>query len=377
MTRMTTREMTERAAAAAAVVADARWARVVARDAAADGQFCFAVVTTGVYCRPSCPARRARPEHVRFFGDAAAAARAGFRACRRCVPDGMSMREGRAAAMAEVCRRMEREVAEGGEAPGMEALAEAAGMSRFHFGRVFREVVGVTPKVYWAGLRRSAVRARLGSAGSVTEAIFAAGYGSSGRFYAEADGALGMTPTAFREGGARAEIRFAVGASALGVVLVAMSERGVCAILLGEDAGELVRELTVRFPRAAMVGGDAAFEAYVAEVVRFVERPEVGLGMPLDVRGTAFQQRVWAALRAIPVGATASYAEVARRMGAPGGARAVAGACAANALAVAIPCHRVVRSDGGLSGYRWGVERKRELLRREAALLGPQPTSDS
>ena len=258
----------------------------------------------------------------------------------------------------------------------MEALAAAAGMSRFHFGRVFREVVGVTPKVYWAGLRRDAVRARLRGGETVTEAIYGAGYRSSGRFYAEADGALGMTPTAFREGGARAEIRYAVGPSALGAVLVAMTERGVCAILLGDDAGLLERELGVRFPRAQMVRGDAAFQAYVAEVVAFVERPEVGLEMPLDIRGTAFQQRVWRALREVPVGATTDYAELARRLGVPGGARAVAGACAANALAVAIPCHRVVRSDGGLSGYRWGVERKRELLRREgAAAAGPASES--
>ncbi len=364
----TAEEMRQRAAAAA-VMADPRWARVVARDAGADGGFVFAVTTTGVYCRPSCSARRARPEHLRFFGAAAEAEEAGFRACRRCVPDGASVRERQAAAMAEVCRRMERAIAEGGAKGevGLDELAKGAGMSRFHFQRIFRAAVGVTPKAYMAGRRRDAVREGLASAGTVTEAIYGAGYGSGGRFYAEADGVLGMTPTAFRAGGAEAEIWFAVGASALGAVLVAMSERGVCAILLGEDAGELVRDLQVRFPRAALAGGDAAFEAYVAEVVGFVERPEVGLGLPLDIRGTVFQQRVWQALREVPVGTTASYAEVAARLGLVGGARAVAGACAANALAVAIPCHRVVRSDGGLAGYRWGVERKRELLRREAA----------
>lgn len=353
--------------AAAAVVADARWARVVARDAGADGGFVFAVTTTGVYCRPSCAARRARPEHVRFFGTWAEAEAAGFRACRRCVPDGASVREGQTAAMAGVCRRMERAVLEGDGEVSLEELAAGAGMSRFHFQRVFRAVVGVTPKGYMAGRRRDAVRQGLTSAGTVTEAIYGAGYGSGGRFYAEADGALGMTPTAFRAGGAEAEIRFAVGESALGAVLVAMSDRGVCAILLGEDAGALQRELRGQFPRARVVDGDAGFAAYVGEVVGFVERPEVGLGLPLDIRGTVFQQRVWQALREVPVGATASYAEVAARLGLAGGARAVAGACAANALAVAIPCHRVVRSDGGLSGYRWGVERKRALLAREGA----------
>ena len=365
------REASAERAAAAAVMADARWARVVARDAGADGGFVFAVTTTGVYCRPSCAARRARPEHVRFFGTPAEAVAAGFRACRRCRPDGASVREGQAAAMAEVCRRMERALAEGGaeggEEVGLEELAAGVGMSRFHFQRVFRAVVGVTPKVYWAGRRREAVRARLGEGGTVTGAIYGAGYGSSGRFYAEADEVLGMTPTAFRDGGAGEEIRFAVGESALGAVLVAMSGRGVCAILLGEDAGELARELQARFPRAMLAGGDAGFAAYVTEVVRFVERPGTGFGLPLDIRGTAFQQRVWQALREVPVGTTASYAEMAARLGLAGGARAVAGACAANRLAVAIPCHRVVRSGGGLSGYRWGVERKRELLRREAA----------
>jgi len=246
-------------------------------------------------------------------------------------------------------------------------LARAAGMSRFHFHRVFRALTGVTPKAYADAHRARRVRNALGCAETVTDAIYGAGYNSSGRFYDTASEVLGMTPTAFRAGGAGTTIRFAVGQCWLGSILVAATEKGVCAILLGEDAEALVRDLQDSLPTARLIGGDVAFEALIAKVVGFVEAPALGLDLPLDVRGTAFQQRVWQALRAIPAGSTATYAEIAERIGRPAAARAVAQACASNPLAVAIPCHRVVRTDGALSGYRWGIARKGALLDREGS----------
>jgi AraC family transcriptional regulator of adaptative response/methylated-DNA-[protein]-cysteine methyltransferase len=252
------------------------------------------------------------------------------------------------------------------EPPGLDALADSAGLSRFHFHRVFKAITGVTPKAYAAAHRARRVRDELSRSATVTDAIYGAGFNSSGRFYATAPGVLGMTPTRFRSGGEGAAIRFAVGECSLGALLVAASDQGVCAILLGDDPDALVRDLQDRFPKARLTGGDTGFERLVARVVGFVERPAVDFDLPLDVRGTAFQQRVWQALRAIPAGATATYRDIARRVGAPKAVRAVAQACAANALAVAIPCHRVVRTDGALSGYRWGVQRKRALLAREA-----------
>jgi AraC family transcriptional regulator, regulatory protein of adaptative response / methylated-DNA-[protein]-cysteine methyltransferase len=342
---------------------DDRWAAVLRRDPRADGVFFYSVRTTGVYCRPSCAARRARRDNVRFHRTPPEAEAAGFRPCRRCRPAGPSLTQQRAAAVAKACRLIE--AAE--TPPGLDALAEAAGMSRFHFHRVFKAIAGVTPKAYAAGHRARRVRDELSRRGSVTEAVYGAGFNSSGRFYATAGDVLGMTPTRFRSGGAGASIRFAVGECSLGSVLVAASDRGVCAILLGDAPGPLVRELQDRFPKARLIGGDRRFERLVATVVGFVEAPATGLDLPLDVQGTAFQERVWRALRRIPAGATVTYREIARRIGAPRAVRAVAQACASNALAVAIPCHRVVRSDGALSGYRWGVERKRALLSREAA----------
>jgi AraC family transcriptional regulator of adaptative response/methylated-DNA-[protein]-cysteine methyltransferase len=341
---------------------DPRWRAVVERDAAFDGAFVYSVKTTGVYCRPGCPSRRARPEHVDFHASNAAAEAAGFRPCRRCRPDEAPRAEQHAATIAAACRLIE----QAEELPTLGELARAVGMSPFHFHRLFKSLTGLTPRAYGAAHRSARMRTALTTGGgSVTEAIYDAGYNASSRFYETADAVLGMTPTSFRAGGERAEIRFAIGQSALGAVLVARSERGVCAILLGDDPEELLRDLERRFPKATLIGGDADFERLVAMVVGFVEAPELGLDLPLDIRGTAFQQRVWQALRQIPAGATVSYAEIARRIGAPGSVRAVAGACAANALAVAIPCHRVVRTDGGLSGYRWGIERKRALLERE------------
>ncbi|MGQ3055908.1 MAG: bifunctional DNA-binding transcriptional regulator/O6-methylguanine-DNA methyltransferase Ada [Nevskia sp.] len=343
-------------------VADPRWPRVLARDASADGLFFYSVKTTGVYCRPSCGARPARPENVDFHASAAAAEAAGFRPCKRCKPDQPPLAEQHAGLVATLCRRIEQADA----APTLDALATAAGMSPFHLHRVFKAVTGLTPRAYAAAHRGRRVRSELHRADSVTDAIYEAGYNSNGRFYAEADQLLGMTPSDFRAGGTNTEIRFAIGQCSLGAILVAASPRGICAILLGDDPDALARDLQDRFPKAGLIGADAAFEATVARVVGLVEAPRLGHDLPLDVRGTAFQQRVWQALREIPAGQTASYAEVAQRIGAPTSMRAVAQACGANALAVAIPCHRVVRSDGALSGYRWGVERKRSLLDREA-----------
>lgn len=347
---------------AAVTVRDPRWAAVVARDARADGTFFYSVRTTGVYCRPSCAARQARPENVQFHATRADAERAGFRPCKRCKPDRPALVEQHAAKVAEICRLIE----SAETVPGLQELAKRAGMSTYHFHRTFKAVTGITPKAYAAAHRARKVRDALGRNGTVTAAIFDAGYNSGGRFYAEADRILGMTPSSYRQGGADTAMRFAVGECSLGSILVAASSRGVCAILLGDDPEALIRDLHDQFPRAKLIGGNEEFEQLVAKVVGFVEAPGLGLDLPLDVRGTAFQQRVWRALRKIPAGSTLSYAELARRIGSPKAVRAVAQACAANALAVAIPCHRVVRNDGGLSGYRWGVERKRALLRKEA-----------
>ena len=339
-----------------------RWAAVERRDRGADGAFYYSVRTTGVYCRPSCAARLARRENVRFHASCEEAEAAGFRPCKRCRPNEAALAVRRAAAVAKACRLIE--TAE--EMPNLDALAGSAGMSRFHFHRVFRTITGVTPKVYAAAHRARRVREALPQSSTVTEAIYGAGFNSSGRFYAKSEQVLGMTPTRFRSGGSGAAIRFAVGECSLGSILVAATDKGVCAILLGDKPEALVRELEDRFPRATLIGGDEDFEQWVAKVIGFVEAPALGLDLPLDVRGTAFQQRVWQALRKIPAGATVTYSEVAQRIGAPKAVRAVGQACASNAIAVAIPCHRVVRNDGSLSGYRWGVERKRALLDREA-----------
>ncbi|HEX7081416.1 MAG TPA: bifunctional DNA-binding transcriptional regulator/O6-methylguanine-DNA methyltransferase Ada [Gammaproteobacteria bacterium] len=346
----------------AATASDPRWAAVLARDAEADGRFFYSVSTTGIYCRPSCGARRPRPEHVRFHATAADAEQAGFRPCKRCAPRGSSPDARRAAIVAAACRQIERAET----APTLADLAARAGLSPHHFHRVFRRVTGVTPREYALARREERVRDALEEADTVTEAIFDAGYGSAGRFYARSRDILGMAPAEYRAGGPKSTIRFAVSRCSLGSILVAATERGLCAVQLGDDAGALVHNLEERFPSASLVAGDADFDRLVAAVVALVETPRAGHRLPLDVQGTAFQRRVWQALAAIPVGETASYAEIAARIGAPRAARAVAAACAANPVAVAIPCHRVVQRDGSPGGYRWGVERKRALLAREA-----------
>ncbi|TPK90073.1 bifunctional DNA-binding transcriptional regulator/O6-methylguanine-DNA methyltransferase Ada [Mesorhizobium sp. B2-4-12] len=344
------------------VADDPRWGLIVRRDKSADGKFWYSVATTGVYCRPSCPSRRANSRNVQLHDTLAQAKATGFRACRRCNPDGPSIDAGNAAMVAKACRMIE----DSEEEPSLDQLAVAAGRSPGYFHRVFRAITGLTPKDYAAARRAARVRRSLEDGVSVTAAIYDAGFNSSGRFYEKSTGMLGMTPTRYRAGGANEDIRFAVGESSLGAILVASSKKGVAAILLGDDPDALVRDLQDRFPKARLIGGDRDYEALVARVVGFVEAPALGLDLPLDVRGTAFQQRVWQALRDIPVGGTISYAEIAQRIGAPKATRAIAAACAANAHAITIPCHRVIRKDGALSGYAWGAERKRALLEREA-----------
>jgi AraC family transcriptional regulator, regulatory protein of adaptative response / methylated-DNA-[protein]-cysteine methyltransferase len=340
-----------------------RWQAVKRRDRAFDGKFLFAVRTTGIYCRPSCASRPAKRENVSFFETGAAAEKAGYRACKRCRPDKLGAPDPQVEAVKRACAAIE----QAEEAPKLADLAASVGLSPYHFHRVFKTITGVTPKAYAAQTRAGRAADMLRTAETVTEAIYDAGFNSSSRFYENTDARLGMSPGAVRRGGAGTVIRFAVGEASLGAVLVAATNKGVCAIMLGDDPETLLRDLQDRFPRAELKGGDAEFERMVAQVVGLVEAPGQRLDLPLDIRGTAFQQRVWAALQAIPVGKTATYKEIARAIGQPTAVRAVAQACGANPLAIAIPCHRVVRSDGDLSGYRWGVERKRKLIDREAA----------
>ena len=359
---MTTVE-TKMAVTAASATDDPRWARIVARDRTADGFLWYSVITTGVYCRPSCASRRANPKNVLLHDTLEAAKATGFRPCKRCNPDGISIAGENAARVVRACRQIE----ESKEMPALNDLAEAVGRSPSHFHRLFKAATGLTPKEYAAAHRAARIREGLEAGHSVTEAIYGAGFNSSGRFYENSSNILGMTPTQYRSGGANEEIRFAVGESSLGPVLVASSTKGVAAILLGDDPDALARNLQNRFPNARLIGGDNEYETLVARVVGFVEAPEIGLDLPLDVRVTAFQQRVWRALAEIPVGETVSYGELARRIGEPKSVRGVAGARTPNNLAVAIPCHRVVRKDGSVSGYAWGVERKHGLLDKEAA----------
>lgn len=339
------------------------WSALCERDAAADGQFYYSVRTTGIYCRPTCPSRLPRRENVRFYRSTEAAEQDGFRACKRCRPQAPSRTDRHAVALARACQLIE----QAETLPDLDQLAAAAGMSRFHFHRLFKASIGLTPRAYAAARQKTRVREGLLRGASVTTAIHDAGFSSSGRFYAGAVQALGMNPAAYRARGDGQTIRYAVGACSYGAVLVAATGKGICAITLGDDPQTLIDDLEARFRHAELTRGDAAFEQLVATVVAFVEHPTAEIALPLDIRGTAFQERVWQALLRIPPGTTASYAEVAALIGQPGAARAVATACAANSIAVAIPCHRVVRNDGSLSGYRWGVARKRALLEREGS----------
>ena len=340
----------------------ARWQALTTRAAEADGAFFYGVATTGIYCRPVCPSRLPRRENVRFFDDQAAAEAAGFRPCKRCAPQAAGERDPSVEAIVRACRLID----EAEKPPALEELAGAVGLSKYHFHRLFKKIVGVTPRQYAVEKRAGRVRRELRKKGAVTEAIYEAGFESSSRFYETAAASLGMRPKEFQKGGAGLMIRYAVVGSYLGWVLVAATEQGVCRIDIDDDPAALRARLEENFAQADLRTQDAQFDEVVKQVLRFLERPQTGLAVPLDIQGTAFQQRVWSALREIPAGSTASYGELAERIGKPSAARAVAQACAANKIAVVIPCHRVVRGDGGLGGYRWGVERKRVLLDREA-----------
>jgi len=340
---------------------EARWSAFSARDVSAEGSFVVGVKTTGIYCRPGCPARTPRRENVVFYPNCASAERAGFRECKRCRPKSASHATQQAALIADACRAMER----ADSVPRLSVLARSAGLSPSRFHRVFKSVTGVTPRAYATALRAERAGQSLRSSRTVTEAIYASGFGSSGRFYEAAPERLGMTPTQMRAGGRGLTIRHATGRSWLGVVLVAATDRGICAIMFGDKAEPLVRDLKERFSHAKLVAGDRDFQRTVRAVAEYVRRPAAGLELPLDIIGTAFQQQVWELLRKIPAGATSTYTEIAKRLGKPSAVRAVASACAANPISVAIPCHRVVRSDGSLAGYYWGIERKRRLLDRE------------
>jgi AraC family transcriptional regulator of adaptative response/methylated-DNA-[protein]-cysteine methyltransferase len=342
---------------------EACWAAVVARDAGADGRFFYGVETTGVFCRPGCASRLPRRENVRFFADAAAADAAGFRPCKRCRPTEDSAAARHLAAIARACALLRSSETP----PSLDRLAAAAGMSRYHFHRVFKQMTGATPRDYARTQRIGRFADALAAGEPVAEAAYAAGFGSSSRAYEAAPQGLGMTPGRRRQGGNGETIRFVTLATPLGWALVAATARGICMTALADDPAGLVAELRRRFPAASLLAEDAELRAWAERIVQFITRPEESLDLPLDIRGTAFQARVWRALRKIPLGRTASYAEIAAAIGAPRAVRAVAQACAANRLALLVPCHRVVRSDGELGGYRWGIDKKRELLARERA----------
>jgi AraC family transcriptional regulator of adaptative response/methylated-DNA-[protein]-cysteine methyltransferase len=341
---------------------DEYWRAVATRDPVTDGKFFYAVRTTGIFCRNVCSARLPLRKNVRFFATCKEAEAAGFRACHRCRPKEASLAQRQTALIARACRTIE-----GAESPPrLAALARSAGLSTFHFHRLFKAETGLTPKAYASAQRARRLREELLHSEQVTKAAYNAGFASSSRFYAAADKSLGMPPVTFREKGRGMTIRFAIGECWLGAILVAATSKGVCAILLGDDPEALLNDLHDRFAQAELIGGDASFEHWVADVVGFVDHPARGLRLPLDIQGTVFQQRVWQALQEIPVGSTVTYTQLAQHIGRPTAIRAVASACAANPIAVAIPCHRVVRTDGSLSGYRWGIDRKRNLLDREA-----------
>jgi AraC family transcriptional regulator of adaptative response/methylated-DNA-[protein]-cysteine methyltransferase len=337
----------------------ARWAAVLHRDRAADGRFVYAVKTTGVFCRPGCASRRPLRKNVELFDLPEQARRAGYRACKRCAPEAPRAVDDSLAAAVEACRLLER-------ADGMRSdeLASAVGLSPSYFARTFKRHVGVTPQAYRRRVLAERAKAELGSARSVTSAVYDAGYASASRFYAGAARELGMQPSEVQRGGRGQLVRYVVRRCSLGCALVAWTQRGVCEVGLGDDAAEVIAALRARFPNAQHAR--AGLPPWIDRVLAAVERPRAANSVPLDIRGTAFQQRVWEALRRIPAGETRGYAELAREIGSPRAVRAVARACASNRLAVLVPCHRVVRADGALSGYRWKPERKRALLQREA-----------
>ena len=330
------------------------------RDAKADGQFVFAVQTTGIFCRPSCRARHALRQNVRFYPDAEAAQAAGYRPCKRCQPGNLSPEQQKIDKVTKACRLLEQDTP-----VTLEALAEAVAVSPYHFHRLFKSVTGVTPKVWQQAWRARRLRGALSEGESVTQAVLGAGFPTSSSYYRQADEVLGMTARAYRQGGKSTRIDYAVGHCELGHCLVALSERGICAVLLGDSHEALMAELQQSFPSADCMPAAPEFTEQIQSVIASLNHRATPLTLPLDIRGTAFQQQVWQALREIPTGETRSYQQIADGIGNPKAVRAVAGACAANRLAILIPCHRVVRGDGSLSGYRWGVARKAALLARE------------
>lgn len=348
--------------------ADTRWQAVLARDATADGRFYYAVRTTGVYCRPSCPARRPRREHVAFFYTPEAAEEAGFRACRRCAPRAVRPDQ-------QVVARVQALLEANDPPPVLAALGRAVGLSPSHLQRVFRRATGLSPRQYAAARRAERLKAALRDGSSVTNATYDAGYGSSRALYDAAPAALGMPPRVYRDGGRGERIAYGIADSPVGRVLVAATERGVCAVHFGDDA-VVLEALRAEFPRATLVPDTRAVAAPTRAVLDHLAGQAAPADLVLDGRGTAFQQRVWAALRAIPMGQTRSYGEIAAAIGAPGAARAVARACATNPVALLVPCHRVVQAGGQPGGYRWGAARKRALLERERALAAA-PASES
>ena len=339
---------------------DARWQAVLARDPAADGVFYYAVRSTGIYCRPTCPARRPRRDRVAFFDLPADAERAGFRPCRRCHPNEVT---GQQQVVARVQELLE-EADDNARIPTLAALGASVGLSPFHLQRVFKRATGLSPRQYAAARRGARLKAQLRRGASVTQALYDAGYGSSRALYAAVDKELAMSPSSYKRGGAGEHIAYALADSPLGRMLVAATERGVCALRFGDDAS-LEKELRAEFPQAELVRDPAAVAAYVRAAVAHLEGRQPTLEVPTDARGSAFQQRVWAALRQIPYGQTRSYAQLAQMIGDPSAVRAVAHACATNPVALVVPCHRVVRTGGALGGYRWGLDRKRALLERE------------
>ncbi|QHI86804.1 bifunctional DNA-binding transcriptional regulator/O6-methylguanine-DNA methyltransferase Ada [Klebsiella sp. MPUS7] len=339
-----------------------RWQAVCERDARADGQFVFAVLTTGVCCRPTCRSRRALRENVRFYPDVATAQAEGFRPCKRCQPEKSDPQQQKVEKVAAASRLLEQETP-----MTLEALARQAALSPFHFHRLFKSVTGMTPKAWQQAWRARRLREALGQGAKITDAALSAGFPDNSSYYQQADAALGMTARQFRRGGEDLDITWVCGDGPLGRCLVAESERGVCAVLPGESDALLCAELASLFPNARLHPGDEAFRQRVAQVFSHLDDHRQPFSLPLDLRGTAFQLQVWQALRQIPAGETRSYRQVAQSIGRPRAVRAVASACAANKLALVIPCHRVVREDGALSGYRWGTARKALLLAREAS----------
>ncbi len=338
----------------------ARWDAVQQRDARAEGQYVYAVVTTGVYCRPGCPSRLALRKNIQFFNNNADAERAGFRSCKRCKPDEISLAAQHANRITLACREIE--AAE--VLPTLDVLANSAQMSRYHFHRLFKQITGITPRQYATEHRTKKIKPALQKKQTVTDAIYDVGFNSSGHFYASAN--LGMTPTQFRNGATGLAIHYAMTKCSLGMVLIAATEKGLCSVRFGENKKLLEQELHADFPHAFITQAGKDFDAMIKKVIDRIETPHKKSALPLDIAGTAFQQKVWRALQKIPAGETVSYSTLAKRIGQPTATRAVASACAANAIAVVIPCHRVVRADGKLSGYRWGAERKRALLTHES-----------